>query len=100
VQSPHLESYISDDLVDYLASLTKNERDRIDSLEDLEEWLHEMMAGSRKHHLALVEEAVKRQRTSFTSHRSHASKLFFHYNLNYLQSPNHALLYFHRCKIY
>ncbi len=72
----HIESHISDNLADYLASLTKNEHDRIEALEDLEEWLHEMidlnekMASSRKRHLALVEDAVKRQRTSYSSYRS------------------------------
>jgi len=61
----HLESHISDDLADDLAALTKNERDRIDALVDLGDWLHEMinldekMATSRKRHLALVEEVIK-----------------------------------------
>jgi hypothetical protein len=36
--------------------------------------LDEKMAGSQKHHLALVEEAVKRQRTLFTSYHSHSSR--------------------------
>ena len=69
----HLESHISDDLADYLASLTKNECDCIDAIDDLEEWLHKMInidekiASSWKCHLALIEEAVKRQQTSYTA---------------------------------
>ena len=76
----HLESHISDDLAKFLASLSKNERDRIDTLENLEEWLCEMinldekMTSSRKRHLALVDEAVKCQHTSFTAYRSTASR--------------------------
>jgi hypothetical protein len=39
----HLESLILDDLADFIALLTKNERDRVDAIEDLEEWLCELM---------------------------------------------------------
>ena len=76
----HLESHISHDLADYLASLPNNERERIDSLADLEEWLREMteldekMTSSRKRQMALFEEAVKRQRTSYSSYRATASR--------------------------
>jgi len=75
----HLESHISDDLTDNLASLSKHERDRIDSLVDHEDWLHEMidinkkMATSHKRHFVLVEEAVKHQHTSYTSYCSGSS---------------------------
>ncbi len=75
----HIESHVSDDLADFFASLTKNERDRVEAITDLEEWLREMteidenMSKSRKQHLELVEDAVKRQRTSFTSYRSSGS---------------------------
>jgi hypothetical protein len=76
----HLESHISDDLADHIATLTKNERDRIDTLVELGDWLSEMvdldrkMANSRKRHLALVEEAVKRQRTSYSSYRPNPAR--------------------------
>ncbi len=76
----HIESHISNDLADYLASLTKNEHDRTEALEDLEEWLHkiidldEKMASSQKHHLALVKDAVKQQRTLYSSYRSLPSR--------------------------
>jgi hypothetical protein len=71
----HLENLISDDLADYLGSLTKNERDRVEAINDLQEWLREMMeiddtmARNRKRNLDLIEEAVKRQRTSYQSYR-------------------------------
>jgi len=70
----HLESHISDDLADFLALLSKNEHDRVEAIKDLEEWLCEMMeidedmSKSRKHHLDLIEEAVKRQCTSYASY--------------------------------
>ena len=76
----HLESHISDDLADYLASLTKNKCDHIDAIEELEEWLCEMtdmdekMANSRKRQFALLEEAIKQQRTSYTSYRPTTSR--------------------------
>ena len=72
----HLESHISDDLTDFFASLSNTERERIDALDDLEEWLCEIidldekMATTRKHHLALVEETVKCQHTSLFSYRA------------------------------
>jgi len=71
----HLESHLSDDLADFIASLTKNERDRIEAIEDLEEWLRELMEidenmnKSRKRHEDLIDKAVKRQRTSYNSYR-------------------------------
>jgi len=67
---------VSDDLADYFSSLSKNERDRVEAVTNLEEWLHEMteidenMAKSWKRHLELVEDAMKHQRTSFTSYHS------------------------------
>lgn len=63
----HLESLISDDLVDYLSSMTKAERDRVEAIEDFEDWLREMMeiddkmSKTHKCNLELIEEAVKRQ---------------------------------------
>jgi len=84
----HLESHISDDLADYLASLSKNERDRVEAIKDLEEWLREMMeidenmSKSRKRHLDLVEEAVKRQRTSYSSYRPSGSASTYRSNPN------------------
>jgi len=71
----HLKSHLSDDLADFIASLTKNKRDRIEAIIDLEEWLRELteidenMSKSRKRHEDLIEKAVKRQRTSYNSYR-------------------------------
>ena len=77
----HLESHISDDLADHLDTLTKSERDRINAIVELEDWLREMidldekMVNFRKRHLALVEEAVqKRQRTAYSSYRPNAAR--------------------------
>ena len=84
----HLKSHISDDLVDFLASLSKNEHDRVESIKDLEEWLREMMeidenmSKSCKHHLDLVEEAVKRQRTSYSSYCPSGSSFSYHSTQN------------------
>jgi hypothetical protein len=39
----HLESDMSDDLANFIASLTKNERDHVEAIQDLEEWFHELM---------------------------------------------------------
>ena len=72
----HLESLISDDLADFISSLSKNERDRVEAIDDFEEWLRELMeiddnmSKSRKRHEELIEKAVKRQRTSYNSYRS------------------------------
>ncbi len=71
----HLESLISDDLADFISSLSKNERDRVEAIEDFEEWLRELMeiddnmSKSRKRHEELIDRAVKRQRTSYNSYR-------------------------------
>jgi hypothetical protein len=76
----HLESHIWDDLADHIMTLTKNERDRIDALDELGDWLSEMvdldrkMANFCKRHLALIEEAVKRQCTSYSSYRPNPAR--------------------------
>ena len=43
----HLESYISDDLAEFLASLSKNKRDCIDALKNLKECIRKITFGVR-----------------------------------------------------
>ena len=67
----HLESHMSDDLADFIASLTKAERDRVQAIVNLEEWLCELMEIDDnmlklwKWHEELLEKAFKQQCTSY-----------------------------------